>query len=209
MGFKDFAAGDMLAEGDLDNYLMRQAVIGCTSGTRPSSPQEGMTVYETDTDRIMVYSGSAWRRYAVDLESWGPQQATDATTLSGIVSTSFAAGSPACGLAFVAPPSGYVRVTVSAALTQSSNGNETRISYEIRTGSTIGSGTVHTAASSARAYAIGRAVVTSGPSYGTGSFGPYLHSVTAGDAYNVRTMHQVSGGSGAVESRHVLIDPVL
>jgi len=32
-----------------------------TSTTRPSTPVEGQVVYETDTDRLMVYNGSSWR----------------------------------------------------------------------------------------------------------------------------------------------------
>lgn len=32
----------------------------CTSTTRPSSPYDGMVIYETDTDRTLVWNGSAW-----------------------------------------------------------------------------------------------------------------------------------------------------
>ena len=32
----------------------------CTSTTRPSSPWEGQLIYETDTNRILVYNASAW-----------------------------------------------------------------------------------------------------------------------------------------------------
>lgn len=60
MPFKTFNAGDVLTAADVNDYLMEQAVITCTSGTRPSSPAEGMTIYETDTDKILSYSGSAW-----------------------------------------------------------------------------------------------------------------------------------------------------
>lgn len=34
--------------------------IICTSSTRPASPFEGQTIYETDTDSTYTYSGSAW-----------------------------------------------------------------------------------------------------------------------------------------------------
>ena len=34
--------------------------IICTSSTRPASPFEGQTIYETDTDLRYTYSGSAW-----------------------------------------------------------------------------------------------------------------------------------------------------
>ena len=38
------------------------SVIVCTSETRPSLPDIGMTIYETDTDEVLVYDGVTWRR---------------------------------------------------------------------------------------------------------------------------------------------------
>ena len=32
----------------------------CTSSTRPASPFEGQVIFETDTDRLYVYNGTAW-----------------------------------------------------------------------------------------------------------------------------------------------------
>jgi hypothetical protein len=32
----------------------------CTSTTRPTAPYEGQTIYETDTDKVLVWNGSAW-----------------------------------------------------------------------------------------------------------------------------------------------------
>lgn len=32
----------------------------CTSGTRPVAPTEGAQIYETDTDRVYLYTGGAW-----------------------------------------------------------------------------------------------------------------------------------------------------
>lgn len=32
----------------------------CTSSTRPASPYEGQVIYETDTDKTLVWNGSAW-----------------------------------------------------------------------------------------------------------------------------------------------------
>lgn len=144
------------------------------------------------------------------LDGTDPTQVTDSTNLSGIVSTSWAAGSPACGTAFTAPDSGKVKITVSGSITQGTNGNEMRLGFEVRTGSTVGSGTSTLAADRFRAYVIGRAVNTGGAAYGSASYGPYLLTgLTPGDPYNVRTMHQVSGGTGGLEYRSVLVEPVL
>jgi hypothetical protein len=57
VGFKTFTVGEVLTASDVNDYLMEQAVISCTSGTRPSSPNEGMTIYETDTDSFYYYNG--------------------------------------------------------------------------------------------------------------------------------------------------------
>jgi hypothetical protein len=32
----------------------------CTSTTRPTAPYDGQAIYETDTDRLNIYDGSAW-----------------------------------------------------------------------------------------------------------------------------------------------------
>ena len=32
----------------------------CTSSTRPANPYEGQVIYETDTNNLRFWSGSAW-----------------------------------------------------------------------------------------------------------------------------------------------------
>ena len=58
MAFKTWSVGDVLTASDVNAYLMQQTVIVCTSGTRPSSPVTGMTIYETDTDLYRRWTGS-------------------------------------------------------------------------------------------------------------------------------------------------------
>lgn len=60
MGFKTFAPG-VLTSSDVNTFLMRQSVITCTSSTRPASPNEGMFIYETDTDAFVFYTGTIWQ----------------------------------------------------------------------------------------------------------------------------------------------------
>lgn len=47
----------------LSNYYpssrLSQAGV-CTSSTRPASPYEGQMIYETDTNRVLVYDNTAW-----------------------------------------------------------------------------------------------------------------------------------------------------
>jgi hypothetical protein len=47
----------------LSNYLPNSRISQpgvCTSTTRPASPYEGFVIYETDTDRVLVWNNSAW-----------------------------------------------------------------------------------------------------------------------------------------------------
>lgn len=57
MTLSTFTAGQVLTATALNN-VHKQCVITCTSTTRPSSPPEGMTIYETDTDRMLVYTSA-------------------------------------------------------------------------------------------------------------------------------------------------------
>lgn len=50
----------------LSSVLGAQSLVKpgvCTSSTRPASPFEGQTIYETDTDRLATWDGSAWIPY--------------------------------------------------------------------------------------------------------------------------------------------------
>lgn len=48
-------AGQILRASDFD----WQPIV-CTSGTRPSSPTEGTIIYETDTDKVLVWNTVGW-----------------------------------------------------------------------------------------------------------------------------------------------------
>lgn len=57
-----FNPGAVLTSDQM-NDLRVNANIGhtiCTSTTRPASPDTGQMVYETDTGKLLVYTGSAW-----------------------------------------------------------------------------------------------------------------------------------------------------
>ena len=54
--FKTFVAGDVLTASEVNNYLMKQAVIACTTADKPGSPIQGMTIYDTDDDALLTYT---------------------------------------------------------------------------------------------------------------------------------------------------------
>ena len=55
------ADGSVLTSANYDTYLRQQVVTTCLSSARPTGV-EGRIIAETDTDRILTYSGSAWVR---------------------------------------------------------------------------------------------------------------------------------------------------
>jgi hypothetical protein len=57
----------------------------CTSGTRPAVPFDGQMIYETDTDRTLVWNGAAW--YANWNSAWGKVALATSTTNQSGVST--------------------------------------------------------------------------------------------------------------------------
>lgn len=61
-----FAANEEPSYAKL-NAVSDQTVIVCTSGTHPTSPPEGMHIYETNTDLLARYDGSQWVYYGMGL----------------------------------------------------------------------------------------------------------------------------------------------
>lgn len=59
MPLLSFTAGTALPAASM-NTIAKQVVITCLSSGRPSSPPTGMTIYETDTNRVLCWNGSAW-----------------------------------------------------------------------------------------------------------------------------------------------------
>jgi hypothetical protein len=45
---------------------MPSTLLTCTESSRPASPSAGDTLFETDTNKVIVYDGSAWKVYNSD-----------------------------------------------------------------------------------------------------------------------------------------------
>ena len=58
----------------------------CTSTTRPTSPYEGQVIYETDTNRVLVWDASAWVMIADTDQPPGLQLVKTQTIGSGVAS---------------------------------------------------------------------------------------------------------------------------
>jgi hypothetical protein len=61
-----------------------QVVTQCTSATRPASPVEGQCIFETDTGRLLYYSGAAWVIITEPRQTWTPT-ITQSGTVAGTV----------------------------------------------------------------------------------------------------------------------------
>ena len=171
---------------------------------RPLNPVTGEIIHRTDQDLHEFWTGSQWRALG---SLPAPTQASDFTSLTGVTSTSYTNGSPVCGTTFVAPPSGRVIITVSGAISISNNGERIFLSYDVRAGSTIGSGTLVAGAADLSALIAGSAVNSGAAAWASSSHRRLLTGLTAGSTYNVFTRHRVSGGSGTVAARYLLVEP--
>lgn len=158
---------------------------------------------------LYIYDGASWQRTS---KFDGQASDNNVTTISGITSTTFIPGSPVCGTSFVAPPSGGVWINLSGRITATTNTNEFNLSFEVRSGSSVGAGTIVISASSVRTISAGRAVNASAVAIGAGTRRYRIPpgTLTPGASYNVQTMHACApAGTGTVEYREVTVEPVI
>lgn len=59
----------------------------CTSSTRPASPFEGQMIYETDTDILAIWNGTAWRQLAAATKTGSVLQVVTATYSTQLISS--------------------------------------------------------------------------------------------------------------------------
>jgi hypothetical protein len=132
-----------------------------------------------------------------------PVSAQDSADLLALNNTaSFAPGSN-CGVSFTAPSNGKVYVTVSGHMQQSTAPAFCYLSYEIRSGATVGSGTVFFAALTDYGIGIGGAVGVRI----CASRRKLISGLTAGTPYNIRTMHLCTGGTFDIFGREIAVEP--
>jgi hypothetical protein len=60
----------------------------CTSSTRPASPFEGQMIYETDTDVLAIWNGSAWKQVAAATKTGSTLQVVSTTKTDTFSTTS-------------------------------------------------------------------------------------------------------------------------
>jgi len=89
VAFKTFVSGAVLTASDVNTYLAKQAVIVCTSATRPTSPPEGMVIYETDTDKLLAYTTATTGWVQPWNMPWGCVAVATSTTKTTSIGSSY------------------------------------------------------------------------------------------------------------------------
>lgn len=142
---------------------------------------------------------------ADDLNALSPPTSATAGSsgYANTAATSYATLTGDPGVAFTAPASGKVLIHIRAALTGEAANIGAVASFEVRAGSTIGSGTVFLAAADDNSIAV--------PSNVSAEMGQMtlVSGLTAGSSYNARMLYKRAGASslGGFARRRILVTP--
>jgi len=88
----------------------------CTSTTRPTAPYEGQMIYETDTDMVAIWNGTAWRY----ISATTPTNGTVLQLVTGTSNTQVGIG-----------PSSYGDAGLSATITPKSSSSKVLVLAQI------------------------------------------------------------------------------
>lgn len=150
----------------------------------------------------MTYTaGRKLRASDLNLTAVSAVDPTSRTTTSATYTTTVSAAN-ICGVAFTAPPSGKVLLLYLAYQVNSGVGY-TLTTPEVRSGSTVGSGTVLLVAHD------DRCIQNTGTSPQRLSGSYLLSGLTAASLYNVALNHLVQSGTGTFLRREVTVVPLL
>jgi hypothetical protein len=176
-------------------------------GDAPNGPSQiQATALEVEAELVRVDAAHA---AVTGLANASVGSTTDEAASS---STTFIPGASPVGIAFVAPPTGEVLILFAAIFSSNIATHAAFVSCEVKTGGTVGSGTLAGgAANSDRALICGRAVVGSGPALLSASRHVRYTGLTPGATYNVRILYCVDSGSNSitVTYREVFVQPQL
>lgn len=163
-------------------------------------------------DGMMVLVKSPWTLYTYRadnntfVQSGGPGfisepvlQASDPTDYLNLNNTAFAAG-VTCGFAFKGPQSGRIMVAATLHTSNDVAGVFSYLSYEVRQGAVVGSGTIVHTPTTEEAFGSGGAINTRG----RGTAIQLMDEVLgAGADYNIRAMHTGAGAAGGANTYDV------
>ena len=91
----------------------------CTSSTRPIAPYEGQMIYETDTDMVAIWNGSAWRYIAATTPTNGSVLQVVSTSTTTLTSTTSLSYVTTGATATITPKSSSSKILILAQITVS------------------------------------------------------------------------------------------
>jgi hypothetical protein len=133
--FKTFTAGAVLTASDVNTYLAKQAVVVCTSTTRPTSPPEGMAIYETDTDKVLVYTTATTGWQPPWNLPWGRVGSNTGTATTNIGTSDVDLSN--MSVSWSAVQNRRYRVSVQATIIAPSTGTDCNVFLSITDGSNV------------------------------------------------------------------------
>lgn len=168
---------------------------------------DGQLAYNLQTNQLVLARSSAWNTVwefspaAVTVQAKDGAVATGNTTSTTFTNTLTTTGIR--GVSFIAPPSGKVVVHGLASGWNNTNAHSF-MSFEVRTGGTIGSGSVTLASDENTA-----------SEFLLDATAPARHKVmglvtglTVGSTYNACLTYRVPSGTGSYARRHILVQPL-
>lgn len=178
----------------------------------PFYPMVGASVTLLGQSKAQGADPSSWLIIGMQMGSpvlSSPRFNIDGTDIV-LASTAYVAGTPICGVTFIAPPSGLVRVDWHSRFESTTSGLRTLVSAAVATGGVLDAGTVVSGATDASA------LENSQDSTGTGNltrleagmFRP-VDGLTAGLTYNaVVKMRNTAAGNGSIFDRSIMVTPL-
>lgn len=140
---------------------------------------------------------------------WWPEsvRVVENTDQLNQTSTTYIAGTPECGVTFVAPNSGRVGVVVAAEMKNDDTaGNRIYVTFQMYLG-TSSAGTLVQSSSAARG--VSTTGDTTASQYMTFANTSMIEGLTPGSTYFVRTMQRVDGGTtNDIGHRRLVVFPV-
>lgn len=138
---------------------------------------------------------------------WGATASVSASNTQAALQsptlTTFSLTGTTCGVAFIAPPSGIVQIAYGAFQLHSAAAGFSITSPQVAAGASVGAGAVFYAANDDECVQ-----VTGVDGFNQGS-AFRLAGLTAGSAYNVALYTRVSGATGSLRRRRVMVTPIL
>ncbi|MFC5268472.1 hypothetical protein ACFPJ1_40740 [Kribbella qitaiheensis] len=196
-------------------WTINPALIGYASAggilevsSRPSSPRPGTAIFNRSTGVMEYYNGTAWVTLPNGLATVRDDETADEAAYSG---ATWIPGSTPCAVAFTAPPSGAVMVHMKACILSSINDKAVWVDSEIKTGASLGSGSVVSGgtANNNDGIVLGGTVTSGVPlKLDSGTF-KLVSGLTPGNSYNARVMYATEvGGNITILYRQLVVVPL-